>query len=548
MDLLPKHMCHRCSYKLEEFHKFYVECLKTDTALKNQLSWMRKGRGSREKIGVPMVHIENVNIKTEPLDYDVYELEPIVENLDYINSMANSVAFPAGCIREGLTYAAFSRCRCCCDKDQSRRRTTAERLCQNYEGSMSRCADLADDPRQKTALEGAAVCDKLRSARRKALARAALQIQPRDHPLRLDTVEEARVCLTGSADTKDVPDLDHNTRDRSHSDRYVAVAETTLQAADFSKSTVVRNLRPRTNLVNYALNKKKVSDGVPEPSAENKKASVTDSNVVSASNFELTQQIKVEQLDEFEGRTLRPRKSVVDYRGPKRKSTTSELAHHEQRKKSELPHRAKRRQLDDVGRSSKLRSKDEDITNDLKLKIKRETPDESGDAVLGETTSATSALPEDCAKIADSPATANVLATDANSVNLRDNMDYLGTNQSRSIDKFQLAKQKLIVANDTKKRLVKPKRIGRFSTANYSPKCLRSQDAYLRNGKARKYDYVEWSMGRLRTKKLMNAVAKNAEKVPAMLKLAESIKHYCETCNVSFMNMELFRLHACYYD
>lgn len=547
MDLLPKHMCHRCSYKLEEFHKFYVNCLKTDTALKSQLSWMSKGHASREKNGVPMVHIENVNIKTEPLDYDVYELEPIVENLGYINSMANSMAFPAGCIREGLTYAAFSRCRCCCDKDQSRRRTTAARLCRNYEDSVSRCADIGDNPRRRTALESA--CVRLRSAKRKALVRAALQDQPRDPASCFDTVEETRVRLT-STETKDMPVLDH-VRNLSHNSRYAAVTETTLQAADFPNSTVVRNLRPRTNLVNYAPNKKKVSGDVPESFANNK-LSIADSNVTPSPGFELTQQIKVEQLEELERRTLRPRKSVVDYHGPKRKSATSELAHQEQKKgESQPPHHAKRRKLDDVCGSSKLKSKGKNTPNNLKLKIKQEAVDQPSVAVLGQTTNVKPALPENQKKIVDLSANVKALATDV-SINLRDNVNNRKTKQSRPNSKLQLVKQKSIAANgsknSSKNNFEKSKKIGRFSTANYSPKCLRSQDAYLRNGKARKYDYIEWSMRRLRTKKLMDAVTKNAKKMPAMLKLAESIKHYCETCNVSFMNMELFRLHACYYD
>lgn len=538
MDLLPKHMCHRCSYKLEEFHKFYMDCLKTDATLKSQLSWMQKGRGNREKIGVPMVHIENVNIKTEPLNYDVYELEPIVENIDYINSMTNSVAFPADCIREGLTYAAFSRCRCCCNKDQSRRRTTAEQLCRNYEESVSRCAEIADDPRRKPTLNSA--CIRLRSARRKMFAHAALQDRPRDHlPSCLDTVEQAQVRLT-SAETKNLAALD--TRNHSQDSKYAAIIETTVQPADFSKSTVVRNLRPRKNLVNYALNKSQVSSSISGPSAEDK-VSLTNSNVASVSGFELARQIKIEQLDELEGRILRPRKNVVDYYGQRRKSTTSELVHHEQGKEKELLHRAKRCKLDDVARNSKLQSKCKNTSSDLRMKIKQEIPDDLGNMVLGETTSTMSGLP----KIADLSTKVKKLTANA-AANLRGNVKYLKANQPQSDGKFQLAKRKPVIVSGTKNKLVRSKKIGRYSTANYSPKCLRSQDTYLRNGKTRKYDYVEWSMKRLHTKKLMDAVAKNAKKMPAMLKLAESVKHYCETCNVSFMNMELFRLHACYYD
>ncbi|XP_011143081.1 uncharacterized protein LOC105185364 isoform X2 [Harpegnathos saltator] len=538
MDLLPKHMCHRCSYKLEEFHKFYVDCLKTDTTLKNQLSWMQKGHGSgREKNSVPMVHIENVNIKTEPLDYDVYELEPIVDNIDYINSMANSVTFPADCIRDGLTYAAFSRYRCCCDKDQSRRRS---KLCRNYEGSVSRCTEIANNSRRRAALEDA--CVRLKSAKRKAAFACALQNRPRDRPSCLDTVEEARVRLT-SAEAEDTPSQD--TRNRSHSSKYVAVAETSLQTADFSSSTVVRNLRPRKNLINYALNKKPMLN-VQGPSTKNK-TNRANSSVNPASGLELTRQIKVEQLDELEGRTLRPRMNVVNYYGPKKKSTASESARREQRKKSELPRCAKRSKLDDVSRSSKLQSKDKDTPNELKLRIKQETPDDLNDVMLDETTNVMSALANNHAKVADLPATVTALASNA-SVNLRDSVSYLGSNRLQPDDKFQLIKDKSIVATSTKNRSVRSKKVGRFIRNNYASKCLRSQNTYLRNGKVRRYDYVKWSVKKLHPKNLIDAVAKNAKKVPAMLKLAESIKHYCETCNVSFMNMELFRLHVCYYD
>lgn len=529
MDLLPKHMCHRCSYKLEEFHKFYVDCLKTDAALKNQLSWMQKGR-TREKTGVPMVHIENVNIKTEPLDYDVYELEPIVDNIDYINSMANSVAFPAGRIHEGLTYAAFSRCRCCCDKkDQSRRKTAAE-LCRNYKESVARCGGIANDSRRRT-LEDARAG--LRPARKKTFAGAVFQDRPKDHLLRVNAADDARVRLL-TAETKNVSSL--NTRNRSH-DRLGAAPESRTA----SRSTIVRNLRPRKNLVSYAPNKKRMPGDIREESSTESKSYVVDLKTTPASDhFMLARQIKVEQIDEtMEGRSLRPRKNVVDYYGPKTKKGLG-LAYREQRKGSELAYRARKRKIDEAQQSSQ----GENASNGLKREIKQEIPDTPDNAVLREITGATSMLPKSRAKIITELPAIEALTTNA------DATDYLKPSQPQVVparSECQPIKQKPIVANLVKNNLAKSKKMNRSSTANYSPKCLRSQDVRLRSGKRK---YVDWSMKESRTgRKLMeHAVAKDTKKVPAVLKLAKNIKNYCELCNMSFMTTELFRLHECYFD
>ena len=95
-----------------------------------------------------------------------------------------------------------------------------------------------------------------------------------------------------------------------------------------------------------------------------------------------------------------------------------------------------------------------------------------------------------------------------------------------------------------KNKLAKTRKAYRLPTGNYSLKYLRSQDTHLRNGKTKNSD---WSLKNLQTRKLIDTINKSAEKLP-MLKLTENIKHYCESCNVSFMTKELFRLHACYYD
>ncbi|KAL0107149.1 hypothetical protein PUN28_015577 [Cardiocondyla obscurior] len=507
MDLLPKQMCHRCSYKLEEFHKFYVDCLKTDAALKSQLSWMRKG-GGKEKTGVPMVHIENMKIKAEPLDYDVYELEPLVENIDYINSMS-SMAFPTNGIHNGLTYAAFSRCRCCCDKkDQSKlKRTTAE-LCQNYEGQMSKCDKIAEVSRKRTHEDTA----RLRSFKRNSFTQPVFPDCPQNLPPHVENVvENAQDRLATVTNTKD--DVDPEIRNHSH-DKFRTFPKTVV------KNTVVRNLRPRTNLVSYAPKKRKIPIASPGSSTLNE-SSVSE-NKTSVPDFGPTRHIKVEHTDDSNGRSLRPRRNVVDYQESKIRRVSD--------------YRIKRCKISE--QSSKLYSKDEITSNDLKFRIKQETLGDLEDMVLSKTTNVTSRLQN---KLAVLHAKIDIPTNDNGKVSLQS--DYL-----KSHFRGQLTERRSL-SNIVKNRIIKKtKKTYRFPTANGSSKCLRSQDAYLRNGKARKKDYIEWSVKKLQgAKKLIDAIRKGTKK-SSMLKLTENIKHYCETCNVSFMTKELFRLHACYYD
>ncbi|RLU26973.1 hypothetical protein DMN91_000772 [Ooceraea biroi] len=529
MDLLPKQMCHRCSYKLEEFHKFYVDCLKTDAALKSQLSWMRKGH-VREKIGVPMVHIENVKIKAEPLDYDVYELEPLVENIDYINSMS-SMAFPANGIHDGLTYATFSRCRCCCDKqNQSRpRRMTTAKLRQDYERPVSKDdGTVANGSRKSIFKDITKNTTRLRPVKRSVFPQVLFPDCPQNHLPHVDAVGDTQSCLTStSLDIKDDVSL-AGTRNHSY-DKLNELPEDRATSA----STIVRNLRPRKNLVNYALSRKRTLGVVAQqPSTENKLNSF---DPKAATNFELTRQIKVEQTDEFEGRSrLRPRKNV-DYQEPKK------------RKGSE--YRVKRRKIDDVEQpSSRLHPRNADILNNIaELKIKQEVLDNLEDTVLVETTGARTRLQNKFASIGNLQAKIETPETDDNACLRRDMMRYFKSERPRSREKFLLAKKKSL-SNILKNKLARTKKTNQFAAENYSPKCLRSQDTYLRNGKTRRNDYVEWSVKRLQTRKLIDAVNKRTKEVPAMLKLAESIKYYCEACNVSFMTKELYRLHKCYYE
>lgn len=496
MDLLPKQMCHRCSYKLEEFHKFYIDCLKTDAALKSQLSWMRKDR-DKEKVGVPMVHIENMKIKTEPLDYDVYELEPLVENIEYINSMA----FPAGNIHNGhtLTYTAFPRCQCCCDKkDQSKSQRSAAQLRRDYEESKQ--GRMTDDLRKKSFVSQESSAARIRGPIKR---KAEFLDCPRSHQSRIDENVQDRLAVT--TDTKNnISSLETRNRSRSRFNETVSENQTA------STSTTVRNLRPRKNLNFLSSKKKSVSDKsrlsvTVKPNTLKPKMTIT-------SDFEPMRQIKTEPINEYEKRNLRPRRNVVDY-------------------KESRSDRVKRRKVDDA--ESKLQLKNENASNAMNVTIKKEIPDSEGTVSSSETFKVATSSRNKYRDI--TPLTPRIKLSN----NLRNAV----------IDYLKLVEQKTL-SNIVNNNLTKTKKKNnRFPAANCTPKSLRSQNTHLRNGKVRGNNYAEWSEKKLQTKRLMDVVNNDVKKIreSAMLKLAESIKHYCEKCNVTFLNKEVFNLHACYY-
>ncbi|XP_011503778.1 PREDICTED: uncharacterized protein PFB0765w-like [Ceratosolen solmsi marchali] len=101
MDLLPKQMCSRCRYKLEEFYNFYVDCAKTDTEFKSQLSWMNK-ENVQEKIITPMVKINKFKIKAEPSDND-----DIIDSCNVLEHIRkNSLMFPASILKHSFDSKA----------------------------------------------------------------------------------------------------------------------------------------------------------------------------------------------------------------------------------------------------------------------------------------------------------------------------------------------------------------------------------------------------------------------------------------------------------
>nr|XP_033187335.1 uncharacterized protein LOC117155463 isoform X1 [Bombus vancouverensis nearcticus] len=508
MDLLPKHMCHRCSYKLEEFHKFYMDCLKTDAGLKNQLSWMRK-EDSKESVGVPMVHIENIKIKVEPPDYDLYD------DNDYINSMS-SVTYPVNSVRsdnipDPITYTSYARCGCYCDKADQSNQTVPT----NYGNEISRCSGI-NAMRQDN--DGRA---NVSPAVQQGNLSAHRALKERSDLIKL--VNEVK-----------------DSRRTTFSNFSPSTDKSSSGKKETSKDAIVRNLRPRKGSVDYAGIRKKLSTC---SSLNNENGST-----IVETKFDVSQ-IKIEKFD-FEGRVLRPRKGTIDYREPIRKYSRS--ANKNQRSQSDQ-HGADKTKVRNIASKLKLPLKKmpKQMRNKVKSDIKTEQLSDLEDLVLdGSVSAAMLSLTDEIDAL---PNSYNV-----NVRNDRVNCD-VRVNRAQHTDNFSIANWNPL--RNLSKDKFKSGKVGlhRIGGINYSTRYLRSQDVCLRNGKIRKADSTNVSIKKLRRsfrnfmhrnktsgKALMKAIGGSVtSKMSAAMKVLD-IKHYCDECNTSFANKELFKLHVCY--
>lgn len=93
-DPLPKHMCHRCTFKVNEFYDFRLVCLKTQEFLKSKIPWLQCNVNRTETIFMvePMVQVNmdplsiplldtKENLKIDPLavEEDCQEIVPVLE-------------------------------------------------------------------------------------------------------------------------------------------------------------------------------------------------------------------------------------------------------------------------------------------------------------------------------------------------------------------------------------------------------------------------------------------------------------------------------------
>ncbi|XP_076679696.1 uncharacterized protein LOC143374969 isoform X2 [Andrena cerasifolii] len=477
MDLLPKHMCHRCTYKLEEFYKFYVDCLKTDAGLKSQLSWMGKDVPT-ERVGIPMVHIENVKIKIEPGNYDAYDMNPMVDNVNYINAMSSMTFQP-----NDIPYAAYARCRCCCDKmDQSNQAVPT-----NYENRISTCNSVVEVEVE--------ACNNNRTNKQ----------------------QSSTISVNENKPTSSSSDRPGGARVKFHATK------------DVFGSPIVRNLRPRKGSVDYVGSKKK-SPGIStsrsaKPKASPKKASPLQPEIDAT-------RVKVEKLDDFEGRILRPRTGTIDYCMSTRKHSKS--TDKNQRSQDE-EYRAAKYTVRNIANKVKLPSREvSKLAKDrIKVMVKEEQLsdlDETVDEFLS-----SAMLPKDrkAVKIEAFP-NGHLVGFQNDRVN-GNTFDALKS--PKGVSKGKLKSGKMGASSPT-------------AAITYSPKFLRSHDSYLRSGKIKKL-HAKASARKLQ-RNLRNVATitgvVSAKNISASINLIDSnVKHYCEDCNASFLNKELFKLHTCYH-
>lgn len=503
MDLLPKQMCHRCSYKLEEFHKFYSECLKTDRDLKSQLSWMRK-REVEEDVRVPMVQIENVKIKSEPPDYDIYELDPIVENVNYIKSMSG-MTFSMNNVRNNNVDSNRI-----IDVDEC---FTCDRLAEL--GPTCRCSYRKSTNSSKA-----------------AIARETT-VRPR-----------AGRSNTRSSSSKRSTEKQNGNTSKN---------ETTEIVIKTEKPDVVsepRSLRPRNKSIDYIGTKRKKSMIV-NPASVRRRTSTAKGQIV---NGIVINEIKKEPQDEHQ-RILRPRKLLVDYIGSKRKKTETQEGNKggdnriKRRKSSATKEKANiipvEKRISRLFPNLEFKVKQEILSDDVNTNVNRDVPN---------CVSNLSSLFDRETELA----VKREIVKDG----FLENRTQAIASGSQPVSKIPLLKK--FITSKTKPRKVSASRI---SGTNCSPKYLRSQDLPLRNGKVKKTDSDQLlSLGSLKRRNLFleqskkgrsiggkNVPAKTREnlnviRVPTSLKNPSNIKQYCEKCNNSFMNRELYRLHACYTD
>ncbi|XP_035720141.1 bromodomain-containing protein DDB_G0280777-like isoform X1 [Vespa mandarinia] len=576
MDLLPKLMCHLCSFKLEEFYKFYLNCLKTDAHLKSQLSWMKKKEESKERIGIPMVQIKNVKIKVEPIDYEMYDLDPIVKNVNYIDSM-KSRTFPMNrssriCgIREKMSYKTY--CQCWCDKKNQRERSISN----EYKKSCATKKSTNDETNVETRT---VPDDSLEIIRNDILP------SPYSKRISINNLSERKNEMIGTNISRDNDKIYRNRRIKG----------------EVLKNPLTCILRPRKISVNYVETRKKLHSTFKVHNGAKSSDDIrrTMSSLAEATTS-ITPTIKIEKEEEievvneeenedtkeqgekeekkekeeeeeeedeeeeeeemkkitnFEGRALRPRKGTINYNERKRKTFDNlyrPLSHN-----INLVN-GKKQKLENVTRewrlaNEKTKQKTKFMEKNVKVKIKEEIIDDLENMIVdnSEKNKTRKSVKNSSLNIDDISQKIVPKTTESKFIpttsHLRESRDSLHlSNKLESLPKV-LSKSNKIVAKCKKS----------LPMVSQSLKYLRSHNFYLRSGKIKKFADVDIlpettrhnakqvnSRNSLKIKKDLSNIddtSFSSTNVPSSVNL----KHYCERCNISFANKELYKLHTCY--
>ncbi|XP_066597200.1 homeobox-like protein HDP1 [Prorops nasuta] len=571
MDLLPKHMCHRCSYKLEEFYKFYVECLKTDTDLKNQLSWMRK-EGGQKSTGVPMVQIENFKLKFEPPDYDIYELDPIEENVNYINSMS-SVSSPIKRIKrelgEGIGYNAYAHCQCYCNKKGERGLLTSDKYNQSPEvledteeislvivnnNNSVNSNNNSNNKRSRNRsanrnLEKSSICTRLRTremtnpadktgtsvnSEESASSVQILKINLDEPKLSNDERTEVLsvICESLADENKELAEVGDNSTEND-------IICLTNKMHESSQVPIIRNLRPRKGSIDYIGTKRKIT--VAKSDAEKRSTNVEDKlerqeSIVSIEN------IKTEMIDKAEVRVLRSRRCIVN---PVVKRRNESLVMVNDKSVPLEDYNAKRRKSDEF-RLSTVNEESLADKNRVEVTLKKTTLDLLKNSASEDKQMdffvVNNAIPKEI-----------LTAVNNNLLNLSKSNLSKHTESVVLLDPLQslnsLAEEKL---NSTSVKQPLNSVIKKKLKTNVKKNPLQCTidftSTYLRNNKVKSMKPVDESIkSDVNNWQVVVERTDSSKKFPGKTKLIES-RYFCEKCNSNFRNNELYRLHACEFE
>lgn len=303
MDLLPKQMCHRCSYKLEEFYNFYVDCAKTDTELKSQLSWMRK-ETLEEKIITPMVKMNRFKIKTEPCDDNMDS-----NVLGHISE--SSLLFPASILQHSFDTDASpmlscTRCQCLCNPSIKMNKSSPKQV---EESSNETSTETSEDMPKKDFENEAHGSNVISNAPNNASKLDTPKTVDKDFTLNKDMFEDNGFIEVN----KKIPVVNLEVNDCIRSD---SLDNTNL----FASGKLNRALRPRKGSVDYTSQKKKgLGSNNLKAKLKNKLDSI-DPSLVNPVDVKVSQGnsahsspvIKLEKVDDTM-RTLRTRKNLEEF-------------------------------------------------------------------------------------------------------------------------------------------------------------------------------------------------------------------------------------------
>ncbi|XP_078035057.1 uncharacterized protein LOC144469048 [Augochlora pura] len=497
MDLLPKHMCHRCSYKLEEFFKFYVDCLKTDSHLKSQLSWMAK-EVPQMRVGTPMVQIENIKLETPDYDAADVDMTPLVGDVNYMNSM-NTMAYEPN----GISYGAY-RCRCCCDKmDQSNPTVST-----NYSNTaVSRCSRLnneidssSNSRTVKTNSSGTSKLDMFQEQSSKLM-----QVNKNEDVSKMICrIENVRSVADGNEDVKDV---------------------------------ITHNLRPRNLLVNYVGQKRKSS--CLRSLSRNRKSKIDTKH----RNVE-AKKMKEERYDEFEGRILRPRNIAINYRGQRKYSRSP----NKNQRLNNAEFSVNKRKVRNIASQLKLPPEQvlTAVEDRINFAVKQEQLSDLEDSMLNESilslpknetnnnlADAINALLNNVSiKVQNDRVNCSLLSHTPSDFSGVDGMKYLRS-MSRRVAATQHA-SKYLRSHDLYLRNGKRRKLNELdvasSTLNRDCRSFIDCKPNIRSLKKSFRDFID------------------EDNISASATLSnKNALHYCEECHTSFVSKELFKLHLCYH-